>query len=87
MSDQSDTSIWTEADYVSVPNGTTLIILQRRDASLLASGGEIDLERGYIKGGDRTCTLLPDGTLPLSSAELKIVRARHAALPMKDQTP
>lgn len=56
MPDNQTTHI-EAADYVSVPNdGAKRMILLRRHASLLASGGEIDLERGYIKGGDPTST-------------------------------
>lgn len=86
------TTAWTEADYVSVPKSDEYVrpefrgrpdermILRRRDAARLASGGEIDLDRGYISGGDPTCSQLPDGTLPLSAKETKIVRSRYAAM-------
>lgn len=82
-----DTDDRLEAKYVSVPNGKHRAILLRRHASLLASGGELDRDGRWIKGGDPTCTLLPDGTLPLSKTEIKIVRSRLDSLPVKDQMP
>jgi hypothetical protein len=85
--DYASVPYWTYADYVSVPNGTKRMILRRRDASLLASGGKIDFVGGYIKGGDPACTSLPDGTLPLSDAEVKVLKARYAALPAQEETP
>lgn len=77
-------------DYVSVPKSNRYVlpqfrgradermILLRRDAARLASGGEIDLDRGYITGGDRGCASLPEGTLPLSASEIKTVRRRYS---------
>lgn len=62
--------------FVSVPHpdGVGRMILRRRHAALLASGGTINPERGYIKGGDPTYTGMPDGAQPLSRKEAKWVR-------------
>jgi hypothetical protein len=76
MTGQSTTCQEYIDNLVVVPRDGTRMILLRRHATLLASGGTIDLERGVIKGGDPTNTTLPDGTLPLSPKEINMIRRR-----------
>jgi hypothetical protein len=64
-------------DWVSVPNaGGQRVLLLKRYARLLASGGLLDTTRMWIKGGDPACESYPDGTMPLSTKEAEIVRER-----------